>query len=66
MRTVRSLPWGCLCPGECLCLGVSVREPPPSCGQTDACENITLPQISFAGGNKMQYLVANCYFLQQI
>ena len=24
----------------------------PLCGQTDACENITLPQTSFAGGNK--------------
>ena len=22
------------------------------CGQTDACENITLPQTSFSGGNK--------------
>ena len=29
----------------------SYRDPPP-CGQTDTCKNITLPQTSFAGGNK--------------
>ena len=28
----------------------SYRDPPP-CGQTDTCENITLPQTLFAGGN---------------
>ena len=28
----------------------------PSCGQTDTCENITLSQTSFAGGNDMYYL----------
>ena len=27
---------------------------PAPCGQTDACENITLPQTSFAGGNKLK------------
>ena len=32
--------WGCL--------------PRSPRGQTDACENITLPQTSFAGGNKQQ------------
>ena len=26
----------------------------PYCGQTNTCENITLPQTSFAGGNKRQ------------
>ena len=43
-----------LCPG-----GVSVREtpwtetsPPPVNRMTDASKNITLPQTSFAGGNK--------------
>ena len=25
---------------------------PPSCGQTDTCKLITLPETSFAGGNK--------------
>ena len=29
---------------------VSVRETPSHYEQTDACENITLPQTSFAGG----------------
>ena len=34
--------------GESLSRGISVTSP---CGQTDACENITLPQTSFEGGN---------------
>ena len=34
--------------------GVSIREPHPSCGQTDTCEIITLPQTSFTGG-KYEY-----------
>ena len=34
--------WG-LCPGG---------DPPPADRMTDASENITLPQTSFAGGNK--------------
>ena len=38
---------GDVCPGGCL-PGGSATLP---CGQTDACENITLPQTSFAGGN---------------
>ena len=51
MRATRSLPEG-LCQGG-LCQGVSVREiPNRPHGQTDACENITLSQTSFAGGNK--------------
>ena len=33
-------------------VSVSVKETPSPCGQTDACENITLPNTSFAGGNK--------------
>ena len=37
-------------------MGVSVRETPSSPrGQTDACENITLPKTSFAGGNYYLY-----------
>ena len=28
------------------------RQRPSPCGQTNTCENIILPQISFAGGNK--------------
>ena len=28
--------------------------PPPTCGQTDTYENITLPQTSFAGGKKIK------------
>ena len=39
---------GFLCPGG-LCHG----DPLPPCRQTDICENITLPQTSFAGGNKL-------------
>ena len=43
--------WGALCL-EGLCQGVSVRETPldrdPLAGQTDTCENITLPETSFA------------------
>ena len=34
-----------------------IQRPPPSCGQnwlTHACENITLPQTSFAGGKYAQ------------
>ena len=56
------LGMGCL-PRGGVCLGVSaqgVHTSPVHCmlgythprGQTDACENTTLPQISFAGGNK--------------
>ena len=46
MRTARSLPYG----------RVSVRETPLNreplpFGQTDTCENITLPQTTFADGN---------------
>ena len=61
---------GGLCPVGDLCpWGVSVREtpspvhggslsgrPPPPCGQTDACENITLPQTSFVGGKNRHYV----------
>ena len=50
-----------LCPSEVSVYGTSVqgisvqgglcpRGTPPPCGQTDACENITLSQSSFAGG----------------
>ena len=44
---------GGLCPGE----GVSVQRetPPPVNRMTDASKNITLPQTSFAGGNKKAF-----------
>ena len=42
------IPVGCV-PPALNRRGVSLTETP--CGQTDACENITLPQISFVGGN---------------
>ena len=45
MCTARSLPYGGLCPG-----GSMLGRPPSPGGQTDACENITLPQTSFVGG----------------
>ena len=32
----------------------------PACGQTNTCENITLPQISFSGG------IFNIQYLYQI
>ena len=50
------IPVGCVPPALYLTGGVSVgetplnREPLP-CGQTDTCENITLPQTTFADGN---------------
>ena len=57
VRTARSLPLGAsvhggyLYMGMSLPRGVSVRETSSPCGQTDICENIALPQTSFAGGN---------------
>ena len=47
-----SLCLGGLCPGGSLCQ----RDPLPR-GQTDACENITLPQTSFADGNNWNYFL---------
>ena len=32
------------------------RDQAPPCGQTHACKHITLPQTSFAGGNKVNLL----------
>ena len=72
LRTARSLPYrGGLCPGG-LCQkgwglcpegggrvflgGVLSQVDRPPRGQTDACENIALPQTSFAGGNKKDSL----------
>ena len=40
----------CLAWGSCVSGGHAWPCTRP-CGQTDACENITLPQTSFAGGN---------------
>ena len=56
-----SVQWG-LCQGEVPVQGgVSVQGDPSPCGQTDACENITLPQSSFAGG-KNRFLRSTPYF----
>ena len=56
--------WGCMVLGGCMVPGGLViggeagvvsqhalRQTPPVNRMTDACENITLPQTSFAGGN---------------
>ena len=60
--------WGCLpgdvspggvCPGG-VCLGGCLPHPTPR-GQTDACENITLPQTLFAGGDNIHALQGSCY-----
>ena len=53
-----TVQWGGgLWPGR----GVCVRETPlPSCGQTDTCEIITLPQTSFAGGKISGIAVVSC------
>ena len=47
--------WGGLSRG-CVCWGVSAQGGVchTSRGQTDACENITLPQTSFSGGNQSE------------
>ena len=50
-----SIRGGCL-PGGGVCLGGDYHTP---CGQTDACENIILPQSSFAGDNN----TAKLYFI---
>ena len=42
-------------------VSVSVKETRFPCGQTDACENITLPNTSFAGDNKWTRQI--CEFL---
>ena len=33
--------------------------PCPQCGQTNASENMTLPQTSFAGGNDIKDIIHN-------
>ena len=51
------IPVGCVPPAAVAVGGVSTMHPPdhaPPCGQTHACKHITLPQTSFAGGNKGQ------------
>ena len=52
-------PWGGVCPGVS---ARGVHTPRPLHAgihtpreQTDTCENITLPEISFAGGNKPSF-----------
>ena len=55
--------------GVSLSRGSLFRETPFSlCAQTDACENITLPQISFAGGNNIStivYILITTYMCMQ-
>ena len=60
MRTARfsghlrggGLPRESVCPGGvCPGRGYVCHTPLPLCGQTDAFENITLPQSSFEAGN---------------
>ena len=48
--------WGGLVPGVSAPGGCTWLGTPPPCGQTDACKLITLPQTSFAGGNKRHQL----------
>ena len=40
------------------------RQRSPPCGQTDACENITLPQTLFAGGNNCSHTAILGSFLR--
>ena len=49
-------PRGYLIPG-----GVPAQVPPPVNRMTDRCKNITLPQTSFAGGNKPGLGLADCF-----
>ena len=51
-------------PGGCTSRGVPGQVLPlPPCGQTHACEHITLPETSFAGGNyKLCYKTAKFHF----
>ena len=44
--------WGCLLPGGCIPACNGADPLPPVNRMTDRCKNITLPQTSFAGGNK--------------
>ena len=53
MRTARSLPYRGLSVQGVSVWGLSVRETSSLCEQVDDCENITLPQTSFADGNKL-------------
>ena len=53
-RSVHALEvcaWGCAYPEGHMCQAC-----PPLDRMTDACENITLPQNSFAGGNEQNFL----------
>ena len=56
---------GCLLPGGVCSWGGGYLVPggtwsgTPPCGQTHACKHITLPQTSFAGGNKAISILAH-------
>ena len=59
---------GCLprgvCPrGVCRGGGCVCHKPPPTCGQTDACENITLLEASFAGCKYLPNRSDKCFYL---
>ena len=49
---------GSVCPGVCVC-----HTPPLTCGQTDACENITLFEASFVSVNIYLPRVVNVFYL---
>ena len=49
------IPVGCVPPACCPYLPACPGTPPPVNRMTDRCKNITLPQTSFAGGNKNAY-----------
>ena len=56
------VPRGCMSPGGVCPQGVCEAHPwtqsePLPCGQTNSCENITLPQTSFSGGNKLNDII---------
>ena len=49
-------PPGCIPPGHVTCdAWWEANRPPTPRGQTNTCENIILPQTSFAIGNKFDY-----------
>ena len=67
------LPWGVpvrggvcpggVCPGGVCPRGGVCHTRPPTCGQTDACENITLLETSFASGKYLPNRSGKCFYL---
>ena len=72
MRTAHSLPCGVFLSRGVLCQregslsggSVSERTPPPMNRMIDTCENITLPQTTFAFGNDKYKSVVDPGFLR--